>query len=228
DAKEAEAVVTAATDRVRSRSVRCDPALTEAERTRLWAARHAASPALASLPESRRSLQVIEDGCVPVRVLDRYLSGVRTAAARHKVEIVAFGHAGDRHLHVNALADTNQEGFERRLAALLEDVTGLIAQLGGTLSGEHGDGRLRAPLLDLVYGMLMTGLFTEIKRAFDPQGILNPGVIVPVPGALPIADLKVGAGAQAIPKGIEASLRSIERSARWDQVKSDLAGEFRA
>jgi FAD/FMN-containing dehydrogenase len=190
--------------------------------------RHAASPALATLPPHRRSLQIIEDGCVPVPSLGRYLSGVRRAARRHGVEVVAFGHAGDGHLHVNALADTGQPDFDRRLAALLDEVTTLIQELGGTPSGEHGDGRLRAPLLDRVYGERVAGLFATVKRAFDPHGLLNPGVIVPQPGQKPVTDLKVGAAAHPIPGDIENSLREIERTAAWDRPKDVIAKEQRA
>ncbi len=224
----AETVAHAASARVASRCPRRETAFTAAARQRLWDVRHAASPALAALPASRRSLQIIEDGCVPVPVLDRYLAGVRAAAARHGVEVVAFGHAGDGHLHVNALADTGQAGFEGRLAALLEDVTALVTDLGGTPSGEHGDGRMRAALLERVFGPRTTALFREVKRAFDPRGILNPGVIVPADGPAGVSDLKVGPGAQPIPPEIEERLRQIERSAGWDRAKSDLVEDHRA
>ncbi|MSR07238.1 MAG: FAD-binding oxidoreductase [Gemmatimonadetes bacterium] len=230
DAAAATAAVEDALAKVKQHCALTERAISEAERGRLWAARHAASPALAALPGNRRSLQIIEDGCVPVRALDRYVRGVRAAAARHEVDIVAFGHAGDGHLHVNALTDPGRAGFEQRLAGLLEDVTNLVIELGGTPSGEHGDGRLRAPLLERVYGARLASLFADIKRAFDPQGILNPGVIVPLSadaGRL-VQDLKVGSRAQPIPEHIENRLRDIERSGGWDQVKSDLAEEFRA
>jgi len=197
--------------------------VSEAERTALWAVRHAASPALAALPANRRSLQVVEDGCVPIRALDRYLRGVRGAAARHGIEIVAFGHAGDGHVHVNALADTADPGFEGKLAALLDDVTALVAELGGTVSGEHGDGRLRAPLLARTYGEEIATLFRKVKQAFDPRGTFNPGVIVPTGRAAPLAGLKAGASVQPIPADIERQLRDMERSSSWSVPKTALA-----
>ncbi len=185
-----------------------------AEREHLWKIRHGASPALATLPAERRSLQVIEDGCVPVAALGRYLAGLRDAARAAGIPVVAFGHAGDGHLHVNALVDTTQPDFEARLEQLFSAVTGLVMALGGTPSGEHGDGRLRARLLEQLYGPVVTGLFREIKQAFDPAGVLNPGIIIP-DGTPPLAALKVGPNAQEIPADIAAQLRRREMTAGW-------------
>ncbi len=115
--------------------------------SRLWELRHLASPILASLPNNLRSLQLVEDGCVPVPVLGRYIRALREAAAAHGFDIVIFGHAGDGHLHANLLADVTAPDFAERLASCLDAVTGAQLSLGGTPSGEHGDGRLRAPFL---------------------------------------------------------------------------------
>jgi hypothetical protein len=104
----------------------------------------------------------------------------------------------------------------------LDDVTALVHELGGTASGEHGDGRLRAPLLPRLYGPAIVELFGNVKRAFDPAGILNPGVILPV--ELGERDqFKVGRGAPPIPPDIEAALRNVERSGGWSVPKTDLA-----
>jgi FAD/FMN-containing dehydrogenase len=184
------------------------------ERENLWKIRHGASPALAALPAERRSLQVIEDGCVPVAALGRYLAGIRDAAQEAGIAVVAFGHAGDGHLHVNALVDTTQPGFEARLEQLLTTVTELVISLGGTPTGEHGDGRLRTGFLERLYGPVVTGLFREIKQAFDPAGVLNPGIIIP-DGTPPLAALKVGARAEPIPTEIATQLRRREMAAGW-------------
>jgi FAD/FMN-containing dehydrogenase len=160
---------------------------------------------------------------VPVRHLGRYIAGVRRAAEQAGVEIVAFGHAGDGHLHVNALVDTTVPGFEGRLRRLLDGVTDLLADLGGTLSGEHGDGRLRAPLLERIYGREIADLFRSVKRAFDPAGILNPGIVLAAPGAESVTDLKVGARATHIPQTTAERLQEMERRAGWGRSKLDLA-----
>jgi len=189
----------------------------------LWSIRHAASPILAGLGESRRSLQVIEDACVPPEAIGRYVEAVRQAGERHAMELVIFGHAGDGNLHVNLQPDVSLPGWERRVAAIFAEVTAVVAQLGGTLSGEHGDGRLRARALEAVYGPEIVALFRLVKEAFDPVGILNPGVKIPSEDDRPFAGLKVGAAAIKLPEDIEAGLREIERSAGYAMSRLELA-----
>ena len=202
-----------------------ETALADEDRANLWRLRHAASSRLAQLPPTRRSLQIIEDGCVPIDVLGRYISRVRQAAQDAAIEIVAFGHAGDGHLHVNALVDTTQADFPQRLSTLLETVTEVVAELGGTTSGEHGDGRLRTPLLARTYGPEVTALFKLVKDTFDPSGILNPGVIVGAGEPDPVAHLKVGPGAASIPEHIDRGLLAMERRGGWAIPKLDLCRE---
>ncbi|HEY9016131.1 MAG TPA: FAD-binding oxidoreductase, partial [Gemmatimonadales bacterium] len=164
-----------ATARVRPLAQAVDTAFSPAAAERLWGIRHAASPLIANLPESRRSLQVIEDACVPVDRMGDYISRVRAAAERRDIPLVMFGHAGDGHIHVNLLPEVGSAGWEQEVSALLEEVTELVVELGGTPSGEHGDGRLRAHALRRVYGDEIVDLFRKVKTAFDPRGIFNPG-----------------------------------------------------
>ena len=198
-----------------------DTALSAGAAERLWALRHAASPILARLPEERRSLQVIEDACLPPERMGDYIRSVRRIAAAHALPVVIFGHAGDGHVHVNLLPDVTQPGWERAVRALLEEVTDAVLRLNGTLSGEHGDGRLRAGLLQRAYGAEIVNLFGRIKRAFDPLGILNPGVILPN-GEAPISRLKVGQQAAAIPSDIASELRRIEREGGYARSRMEL------
>lgn len=189
----------------------------------LWAVRHAASPILAGLGESRRSLQIIEDACVPLEAIGSYVEAVRQAGQRHGTDLVIFGHAGDGNLHVNLQPDVAVAGWEQRVAAIFAEVTDAVTRLGGTLSGEHGDGRLRARALESVYGSEIVGLFRLVKEAFDPVGILNPGVKLPAEGEPPFASLKVGAHAAQLPPEIEAGLREIERTAGYSLSRLELA-----
>ena len=189
----------------------------------LWTVRKLASPALARLPATQRSLQLIEDGCVPLEALGRYIAGVRAAAARRGVPVAIFGHAGDGHVHVNALPDVTSTGWRDALAGLYDDAADLLQHLGGTPSGEHGVGRLRAGLLERFYGPAVMALFRDVKETYDPRGILNPGVIIPAPDWTPLADLKVGPATAAIPDDIAARLREVERTAGWATPKYELA-----
>jgi FAD/FMN-containing dehydrogenase len=194
--------------------------------SRLWELRHLASPILAGLPDNLRSLQLIEDGCVPIERLGGYIASLRTAAADDGFQIVIFGHAGDGHLHANLLADVSGRDLGRRLASCLERVTALQLSLGGTPAGEHGDGRLRAPFLARTFGPEYAELCRRTKAAWDPAGILNPGVKIPAAGetaAVDEASLKVGVGAPPLPRGIGERLRQVERTAAWGQFKLDLA-----
>src|SRR2546425_250362 len=132
--------------------------------------------------------------------------------------------AGDGHVHVNTLPDVSRAGWEDGVRALYEAVAGLQMRLGGTPSGEHGDGRLRAGLLERVYGPEVVAEFRRVKRAYDPLEILNPGDILPAADWQPLVDLKVGAAATPIPDDIAARLRELERTASWATPKTSLAG----
>ncbi|HTS87582.1 MAG TPA: FAD-binding oxidoreductase [Gemmatimonadales bacterium] len=198
-------------------------ALTREEEQRLWALRHAASPILAGLPANRRSLQVIEDGCVPLPRLGEYVRAIRAAARAEDVTVVIFGHAGDGNVHVNALVDVREPGWLARVRRLYDAVNGAALRLGGTVSGEHGDGRLRPPLLEALYGAEIVDLFRRLKTAFDPDGIFNPGVKLPV-GSSELAQLKVGPDAASIPEDIAAALREIEQTGGYARSRLDIAG----
>jgi hypothetical protein len=106
------------------------------------------------------------------------------------VKGVIFGHAGDGHMHVNPLIDMSKPGWRNTVNSLLEEIVTLTRKLSGTLSGEHGDGRLRAPLLSEVWPEEEVRIFRLIKSAFDPDGILNPGVKLSLTGQRPIEDVK--------------------------------------
>ena len=168
----------------------------------LWELRHAASPVLARLDPALKSMQIIEDGAVPPDRLAEYVRGVRAALARQGMRGAIFGHAGDAHIHVNPLVDVRDPAWRGKVRALLDEVTALTTRLGGTLTGEHGDGRLRTPLLPLVWrgsdGPALR-LFRAVKAAFDPRGILNPGVKIAAPDAPILGDIKYDPALATLP-----------------------------
>jgi FAD/FMN-containing dehydrogenase len=210
---------------LRPHSMNLNEAADPASLDSLWEIRHAVSPILARQDDGRRSMQVIEDACVPLTALTRYIEAVRSAGRKHQTDVVIFGHAGDGNLHVNLLPNVTVDGWEERVLSIYRDVTAVVEALGGTLSGEHGDGRLRARSLHGVYGPEIVELFRRVKEAFDPVGILNPGVKLPGPEDRPFGSLKIGGGAPSLPADIEESLRDVERFARYSMSRLDLADE---
>ncbi len=191
----------------------------------LWALRHAASPILARLDPALASMQFVEDGCVPPGRLPAYVRGVRAALARHGVRGVVFGHAGDAHVHVNPLVDTRAPGWRAKVEALLDEVSALAASLGGTLAGEHGDGRLRTPLLARVWGPEARALFGAVKRAADPAGVLNPGVKVPLAGQAPIGDVKYDPALAPLPPGAARALAHVAARRAYAAARLDLLSD---
>ncbi|HEY8165925.1 MAG TPA: FAD-linked oxidase C-terminal domain-containing protein, partial [Gemmatimonadaceae bacterium] len=155
-------------------------ALTAVEQKEIWELRHAASPILARLDPYLRSMQFIEDGAVPPEHLAEYVRGVRAALGDWKMRGVIFGHAGDAHVHVNPLVDVSRPDWRNSVLGLLDEVTSLTSALAGTMSGEHGDGRIRAPILSATWPEEAIKLFSAIKHCFDPAGIFNPGAKVPL------------------------------------------------
>lgn len=164
----------------------------------LWGLRHDASPAIARAAGDRRSLQFMEDCVVPRASLPAFVRGVEAALTRHGLDAVIFGHAGDGNLHVNPLVEVTDPRWRATVRDTLDEVVDLVAGLGGTLSGEHGDGRLRAPLLGRIWGREYVAAFRLVKDTLDPAGILNPGVILPSPGQDVLEGLGEGPDLQRI------------------------------
>jgi FAD/FMN-containing dehydrogenase len=197
-------------------------ALDRVTETELWELRHAASPILARLDPSLRSMQFIEDAAVPPDRVPEYVRGVRAALTSHGTRGVIFGHAGDAHVHVNPLVDVSSAGWRDRLWRILEEVTALAASLGGTLTGEHGDGRLRTPLLGRVWPASSTARFAAVKKCFDPLDILNPGVKVPLRGQNPLTAIKYDPSLAPLPPRARAALDRVERERAYSRFRLDL------
>ena len=156
-----------------------------AESARLWEARRAISPALAR----KRPHKLGEDISVPRSELVAMVRAVREIAARHRLLIPLFGHAGDGNLHPNILCDRRDPEEMRRVIAAAREIFEVAVALGGTLSGEHGIGILKKQFLELDLGPAALALMRRIKDAVDPLGIMNPGKIFPGPGGIEAFDL---------------------------------------
>jgi glycolate oxidase len=143
------------------------------QRERLWSARRDMSHAIRRLSKKKLS----EDVVVPRQRIPELLDRVRRHSEASGVRSLTYGHAGDGNLHVNFLWDTEEEvsRVEAAIGQLFRDVI----DLGGTLSGEHGIGVLKAPYLPLEQSGELIALQKDLKRVFDPQNLLNPGKIFP-------------------------------------------------
>ncbi|MEO7963214.1 MAG: FAD-binding oxidoreductase [Gemmatimonadaceae bacterium] len=188
----------------------------------LWALRHAASPILSRLDPHLKSMQLVEDGCVPPARLGDYVRGVREALQLQRLRGVIFGHAGDAHVHVNALIDVREIDWRERARRFCEAVVELTATLGGTLAGEHGDGRLRTPWLDRVWEPSALALFADIKEIFDPRRILNPGVKVATDGADILAANKYDPSLAPLSRRAREVLDRVERERAYDSSRLEL------
>jgi glycolate oxidase len=147
-----------------------------AQRERLWAARREMSPAVRKLTKFKLS----EDVVVPRQRTTELLERVRTTGERLRVFTLAYGHAGDGNFHVNFL--WNEPDELPRVEQAIEQLFRDTVELGGTLSGEHGIGVLKAPYLPLEQSDGLITLQRNLKKVFDPRGLLNPGKIFPTRG----------------------------------------------
>jgi FAD/FMN-containing dehydrogenase len=226
EAAEAARVMASLFERVGAAMVRV--ALDEHTETELWELRHAASPILSRLDPSLRSMQFIEDGAVPPERLADYVRGVRGSLARNGIRGVIFGHAGDAHVHVNPLIDVSSADWRSRMSRILDEVTALVARLGGTITGEHGDGRLRTPLLDRVWSDDARRRFALVKHCFDPAGIFNPGVKVPTEGERALEAIKYDPALPPLPAESRAALARVERERAYARSRLELLDEASA
>ena len=155
--------------------VSLDDAADEAARARLWAARKALSPELRTLAPGK----INEDVVVPVSRIPALVDGVQALSREFALPIVCFGHAGNGNLHVNLLYDPADAGQAERAAAAMSRVFALALSLGGTLSGEHGIGLAKREFMTQAVPPATLALMRQLKAVFDPDGILNPGKLLP-------------------------------------------------
>lgn len=150
-------------------------AQTDEEVARLWRTRKALSPALRNVAPKK----INEDVAVPVSHLPQLINGLHELSVRHGIGIVNFGHAGNGNIHVNLLLDPDDPAQSKAAEACLDAVFSLVLELGGTLSGEHGVGRVKKEFVPRELDPKALALMKAIKAQFDPHNVLNPGVGFP-------------------------------------------------
>ena len=168
-------LVAALTASGRSRQARVVPTATE--RASLWRVREDGAGLAANLVDGERSWPGWEDAAVAPANLAPYLREFRQLLAAHDYGGVLYGHFGAGCVHVRINFDTGSDTGLDSMRAFLLEAAALVTRHGGTLSGEHGDGRARSELLPIMYSQRMLGVFAQVKTIFDPDSLLNPGII---------------------------------------------------
>ncbi len=148
-------------------------ASTPEESAELWHARHSISGSLGRI----RPNKLGEDITVPRSAIPEMIARIKEISARHGLPIVIFGHAGDGNLHPNILFDKRDPEEYERVELAVGDLFRAAVEVGGSLSGEHGVGVLKRPYLEMALGPVAVEMQKRIKRALDPNNILNPGKI---------------------------------------------------
>ena len=146
-------------------------AKTRADEDRLWDVRRSLSPAIKKFG----TVKFNEDVVVPRSRIPDLIEGVGEIAKRHETFVVNFGHAGDGNIHVNFMCERTDADAVKRARAAIKETFVLSVALGGTISGEHGIGYVKAPYMDLAVSGATLEVMKQLKRALDPLNILNPG-----------------------------------------------------
>ena len=147
-------------------------------RARVWSARKAAVPLLFRTKGATQPIPVVEDVAVSTDALAEYVSGLQAITKKLDVPMAYYAHAGHGEMHPRPFLDLHQPEDVKKLRQLAEQTFELVWKLGGTISGEHGEGLVRAAFIKDQYGEEMYDIFRKIKAVFDPDGRVNPGKII--------------------------------------------------
>lgn len=147
----------------------------------IWNVRKTALPLLLSVPGARKPIAFVEDTAVAPADLPEFVRRFRAILARYDTDGSFYGHASVGCLHIRPMLDLRRQDEVRSMARIAEEVVALVQEFGGAISGEHGDGLARSQFNQKFFGDAIYGAFCEIKRAFDPEQLMNPGKIVHAP-----------------------------------------------
>ena len=183
---DSQAEVRAAAERLERRAARLPGvgavtlALGAAQQSAVWRVRKVSLGLLSSMKGDMKPIPFIEDAAVPVADLPAYVRAIEAYCAGLDTPISYYAHASAGCLHIRPLINMRSAAHLARLPDIANHAAELVKSFGGALSSEHGDGRTRGWLNERFYGPALYNLFRQVKRAFDPQNLLNPGVIVDV------------------------------------------------
>jgi len=153
-----------------------------ADQARWWRMRQAGLGLLMSVKGDAKPVAIVEDTAVAPERLAEFVTRFDEVVASHGTFAAYYGHASVGCLHIRPLVNVKTEDGLDMTEAIANDIADLVLEFGGSLSGEHGDGILRGVFTERMFGAEITEAFRELKRTWDPQGILNPGKIIDTPG----------------------------------------------
>jgi FAD/FMN-containing dehydrogenase/Fe-S oxidoreductase len=156
-------------------------ALDPSVRDPLWNLRRAAMPLLYGMPGDRKPVTFVEDTAVSPERLPDFVARFREVLQRHGTDGAFYGHASVGCLHIRPVLNLKDRADVARMRHIAEDVTDLVLEFGGSLSGEHGDGLARSEWNRKMFGPVVYEAFRQIKGIFDPNNLLNPGKVVDAP-----------------------------------------------
>jgi FAD/FMN-containing dehydrogenase/Fe-S oxidoreductase len=157
------------------------PAFDAAEQQRIWKLRTLALGLSMAEKGDAKALSFVEDTAVSADCLRDYIAEFLAIIRHHGTTAGVYAHASVGCLHVRPVIDLKTDEGVRRFEAIAADVAELVLKYQGALSGEHGDGLVRSPFQEKMFGPILYGAFRELKQAFDSQGLLNPGKIIDAP-----------------------------------------------
>jgi FAD/FMN-containing dehydrogenase/Fe-S oxidoreductase len=169
-------------------------AIEPAEQAKIWNLREAALGLSMSTKGDARSMSFVEDTAVAPEKLRNYIDEFLKMIRQNGTTAGVYAHASVGCLHVRPVVNLKTEEGVRRFEAIANDSADLVLKYGGALSGEHGDGMVRGPFVQKMFGPILYEAFRTIKKTFDPEGLFNPGKIVDTPPLT--SNLRYGAGYQ--------------------------------
>jgi FAD/FMN-containing dehydrogenase/Fe-S oxidoreductase len=147
------------------------------QRDQLWKARKALYPTLYRFDPRKKPINFVDDVVVPAERISELIRYLEEFFSAQRVPVAIFGHIGNGNAHIIPLLDVNdQNDFQKMVQGYHEIHQTVLDRFGGSICGEHGDGRVRAEYVKSMFGVELYGLFVRVKRSFDPCGVLNPGI----------------------------------------------------
>lgn len=146
-----------------------------------WAIRKAGLPLLASIPTKRKPLPFVEDTAVDPEKLPEFVKRFKQIVDSHETKAAYYAHASAGCLHIRPLIDLHDPDDRQRMEDIAEAIFELVCEFGGSMSGEHGDGRARSHFNARLFGPEIYDGFQQVKKAFDPRNLFNPGQVVDGP-----------------------------------------------